>query len=440
VLVPSTPISPGDPVDAETLVALDRAHVWHPYASMTAPAPVYPVVGAEGVRLQLADGREVIDAMSSWWAAIHGYRHPVLDQAVREQLDRMAHVMFGGLTHPGAVGLAQRLVAMTGEGLEHVFFSDSGSVSVEVAIKMALQYWQARGEPRHRLFTVRGGYHGDTFATMAVCDPVGGMHHLFRDALPRHLFAPRPPDGVDAELDPAWFAATEQLLAQHGAEVAAVIVEPIVQNAGGMRFHSPAYVRALRDLCDTYGVLLILDEIGTGFGRTGDLFAHLRAGVVPDILCVGKAMTAGYLSMAATLCTPAVADGVCAGEARVLMHGPTYMGNPLAAAVACANLDLLARNEWPAQVAGIEAGLRAGLAPAAGLPGVADVRVLGAIGVIETTGPVDVPAVTEAALAHGVWLRPFSHLIYAMPPYVTSAEDVARISSAMVEGARANAR
>ncbi len=407
---------------------------------MTEPGPVYPVVGAEGVRLTLADGREVIDGMSSWWAAIHGYRHPVLDAAIREQLDTMAHVMFGGLTHPAAVGLAQRLAAMTGDGLEHVFFSDSGSVSVEVAIKMALQYWQGQGQARHRLLTVRGGYHGDTFATMAVCDPVGGMHHLFTDALPAHLFAPRPPDGVDAELDPEWFAATEQLLTKHAGQIAAVIVEPIVQNAGGMRFHSPAYVRALRDLCDATGVLLILDEIGTGFGRTGALFAHLRAGVVPDILCVGKAMTGGYLSMAATLCTPAVAAGVCAGEARVLMHGPTYMGNPLAAAVACANLDLLATGAWPGQVAGIESVLRNGLSEAAGLPQVADVRVLGAIGVIETVGPVDVRAVTEAALGCGVWLRPFSNLIYTMPPYITAAEDVGRICSAMVEGARANGR
>ncbi|GAA0615707.1 adenosylmethionine--8-amino-7-oxononanoate transaminase [Sporichthya brevicatena] len=432
-------VTPGVPADTAELIALDRAHVWHPYASMTDPTPAYPVVGASGVRLQFADGREVVDGMSSWWAAIHGYRHPVLDAAARDQLDRMSHVMFGGLTHPGAIGLAQRLVAITGEGMEHVFFSDSGSVGVEVAIKMALQYWRGRGEPRQRLLTVRGGYHGDTFATMAVCDPVGGMHHLFTGVLPEHLFAPRPPDGYDAPLDEAWVAATADLLARHAGEVAAVIVEPTVQGAGGMRFHSPACVRALRELCDAHGVLLILDEIATGFGRTGAWFAHLAADVVPDILCVGKAMTGGYLSMAATLCTPAVAASVCSGEAGALMHGPTYMANPLAAAVACANLDLLATGAWREQVAGIEAGLRAGLAAADGLPKVADVRVLGAIGVIETVGPVDVRAVTEAALAHGVWLRPFSNLIYTMPPYVTGAADVTRIAAAMVAGARANA-
>lgn len=426
-------------MDAETLVALDRAHLWHPYASMTDPGPVYPVVAAQGVRLQFADGREVIDGMSSWWAAIHGYRHPVLDAAVRDQLDRMAHVMFGGLTHPGAVGLAQRLVAMTGDGLEHVFLSDSGSVSVEVAIKMALQYWRGRGDAqggtRSRLLTVRGGYHGDTFAAMAVCDPVGGMHHLFAGVLPEHLFAPRPPGGFDAAVDPAWLAAATDLLDRHAGEVAAVIVEPVVQGAGGMRFHSPAYVRAWRDLCDAHGVLLILDEIATGFGRTGALFAHLAAGVVPDILCLGKAMTGGYLSMAATLCTPAVAAGVCAGEAGALMHGPTFMANPLAAAVACASLDLLTGGDWAGDVTRIEAGLRAGLAPAADLPGVADVRVLGAIGVIETATPVDVTRVTEAALAHGVWLRPFRNLIYAMPPYVTTNGDVQQISAAMVDAA-----
>ncbi len=437
--MPSQPVTPGQSVDPDALLAADRAHLWHPYASMTAPGPVYPVVGARGVRLELADGREVIDGMSSWWAAIHGYRHPVLDAAVRDQLGRMAHVMFGGLTHPGAVGLAQRLVAMTGDGLEHVFLSDSGSVSVEVAIKMAIQYWRAQGTPRHRLLTVRGGYHGDTFATMAVCDPVGGMHHLFAGALPQHLFAPRPPDSSDSwanpDLDPAWYATTEALLAEHAGEVAAVIIEPVVQGAGGMRFHSPAYVRALRALCDAHAVLLILDEIATGFGRTGPLFAHLGAGVVPDILCLGKAMTGGYLSMAATLCTPEVARGVCAGEAGALMHGPTFLANPQAAAVACASLDLLTGRDWAGEVAGIEAGLRAGLAPAAELPGVADVRVLGAIGVIETVGAVDVPAVTETALAHGVWLRPFRNLIYAMPPYVTSTEDVGRIATAMVTAA-----
>ncbi len=388
------------------------------------------------MRLELADGRRVIDAMASWWAVLHGYRHPVLDAALREQVDRMSHVMFGGLTHPGAVGLAERLVAITPDGLEHVFLSDSGSVSVEVAIKMALQYWQGRGTPRQRMLTVRGGYHGDTFATMAVCDPVGGMHHLFRGFLTEHLFAPRPGDGFDAAVDPAWLDATAALLREHIDEVAAVIVEPVVQGAGGMRFHSPGYIAALRELCDDVGTLLILDEIATGFGRTGTMFAAEHAGISPDIMCIGKAMTAGYLSMAATLCTREVAETVCSPEAGgALMHGPTYMANPLAAAVACANIDLLLGQDWAGRVAGIAAALTDGLAPARELPGVLDVRVLGGIGVIETREPVDVPAATEAALAHGVWIRPFRNQIYTMPPYVTDAEDLAAICIAMVAAA-----
>jgi adenosylmethionine-8-amino-7-oxononanoate aminotransferase len=403
---------------------------------MTAPGPVQPVLSAAGVRLQFADGREVIDAMSSWWAAIHGYRHPVLDAAVRDQLDRMAHVMFGGLTHPAAVGLARRLVAITPAQLQHVFLADSGSVSVEVAIKMALQYWRAAGQSRHRLLTVRGGYHGDTFATMAVCDPTGGMHHLFTGALPEHLFAPRPPDGFSAELDPAWFAETAALVHAHRDEVAAVIVEPVVQGAGGMRFHSPACVRALRELCDNAGVLLILDEIATGFGRTGALFACEHAGISPDILCVGKAMTGGYLSMAATLCTPEVAARVSSAEAGgALMHGPTYMANPLAAAVACASIDLLLGQDWAGRVAAISAALAEGLAPARELPGVADVRVLGAIGVIETIDPVNVAAATAAALDAGVWIRPFRNLIYTMPPYICSQTELDTICTALVAAA-----
>jgi adenosylmethionine---8-amino-7-oxononanoate aminotransferase len=403
---------------------------------MTAPGPVQAVVAAEGVRLELADGRQVVDGMASWWAAIHGYRHPVLDAAVRDQLGRMAHVMFGGLTHPPAVALAERLVAITPEGLEHVFFCDSGSVAVEVAIKMAVQYWQGRASGRTRLLTVRGGYHGDTFATMAVCDPVNGMHHLFAGALPQHVFAPRPPDGFAAGLDPAWADAVAKLYAEHAGELAAVVVEPVVQGAGGMRFHSPECVRLLRELCDSYGVLLILDEIATGFGRTGALFACAHAGVVPDILCLGKALTGGYLSMAATLCTAGVAEGVCGGEAGALMHGPTFMANPLAAAVAGASVDLLLSRDWAGEVRAIEAGLRAGLEPARALPGVAEVRVLGGIGVLETVAPVDVPAATAAALDRGVWLRPFNRLIYCMPPYVISPDDLAAVADAMVAAAR----
>ena len=394
------------------------------------------MVGALGVRLELADGRRVIDAMSSWWAAIHGYRHPVLDAAVRDQLDSMAHVMFGGLTHPTAVGLARRLVDLTPDQLRHVFLTDSGSVAVEVAVKMALQYWQSAGDPKHRLLTVRGGYHGDTFAAMSVCDPVGGMHHLFNKFLPKQYFAPRPPDGFGTGLDKDWLFEVWRLMHRHGEDIAAIIVEPIVQGAGGMRFHSPECVRALRALCDEFGVLLILDEIATGFGRTGALFAMEHAAVAPDILCLGKAMTGGYLSMAATLCTPAVARGVCSGGAGALMHGPTYMGNPLAAAVACASIDLLLASDWKATVARISGELRAGLEPARELPGVTDVRVLGAIGVIETREPVDVPVATATALEHGVWIRPFRNLIYTMPPYICTSDDLLAITEALVAAAQ----
>lgn len=371
--------------------------------------------------------------MSSWWCAIHGYRHPRLDAAVREQLGRMAHVMFGGLTHEPAVRLAERLVEIAPPGLERVFFADSGSVSVEVAIKMALQYQHASGGPeRKRLFTVRGGYHGDTFGAMAVCDPVGGMHSLFRGVLPEHVFAERPPDGFAAGLDAGWAEHVGELIARHAHELAAVIVEPVVQGAGGMRFHPPACVALLRGLCDEHGVLLIADEIATGFGRTGAMFACEHAGVAPDVMCVGKALTGGYMTLAATLCTPAVAETICAGEGGALMHGPTFMANPLACAVALASLDLLAEGTWREDVARIERGLREGLAPARELPGVADVRVLGAIGVVQMEREVDVARATAAAIEHGVWLRPFRDLVYTMPPYAVGEDDLERIAGAVV--------
>ena len=378
------------------------------------------------MRLKLADGRELIDGMASWWCAIHGYRHPALDRAVREQLGQMAHVMFGGLTHEPAVRLAERLVEMAPDGLERVFFADSGSVSVEVAIKMCLQFQRARGRPgRTRLLTVRGGYHGDTFGAMAVCDPVGGMHSLFAGVLAEHVFAERPPDGFDAGLDERWAAHVSELVARHAHELAAIIVEPVVQGAGGMRFHSPECVALLRRLCDEHDLLLVLDEIATGFGRTGALFACEHAGVAPDVMCVGKALTGGYLTLAATLCTRAVADAISAGEGGGLMHGPTFMANPLACAVALASLDLLADGSWRERVGAIERGLRAGLEPARELPGVADVRVLGAIGVVQLEREVDVAAATAAAVERGVWLRPFRDLIYTMPPYVIDEEDLA---------------
>ncbi|MCW2943339.1 MAG: adenosylmethionine-8-amino-7-oxononanoateaminotr ansferase [Actinoallomurus sp.] len=421
-------------MSSEELLAFDREHIWHPYAPMPGTAPVHPVVSAKGVRLTLADGRELVDGMSSWWAAIHGYRHPVLDAAVAGQLQDMAHVMFGGLTHPLAVRLARLLIDITPEPLTKVFFADSGSVSVEVAIKMALQFWRSRGRTaKSRLLTVRGGYHGDTFGAMAVCDPVGGMHELFADLLPGHVFAPMPP----VRHEPAYAAELERLVAVHAHELAAIIVEPVVQGAGGMRFYDPAWLRTLRELADGHDVLLILDEIATGFGRTGTLFGCEHAGVSPDIMCVGKALTGGYLTMAATLCTDRVARGISEGEAGVLMHGPTYMANPLACAAAVASIGLLRERDWRAEVAGIEKSLTEGLEPARHLPGVTDVRVLGAIGVIETTAPVDVAAVQDVVMAHGVWLRPFRNLIYTMPPYVTGPADVARITDAMVAAAEA---
>ncbi|MFF7990990.1 adenosylmethionine--8-amino-7-oxononanoate transaminase [Kitasatospora xanthocidica] len=428
-------------LSADTLLTLDRAHVWHPYGPMPGTVTPYVVESASGVRLRLAEPvaggrRELVDGMSSWWAAIHGYRHPVLDEAVREQLGRMSHVMFGGLTHEPAVRLAARLVEITPEPLRHVFLADSGSVAVEVAMKMCLQYWQSVGRPgKRRLLTWRGGYHGDTFHPMSVCDPDGGMHHLWGGVLPGQLFAPQPPAWFDDPLDPEYAAHFEELMARHADELAAVIVEPVVQGAGGMQFHSPAYLRMLRELCDRYGVLLVFDEIATGFGRSGALFAADHAGVSPDVMCLGKALTGGYLTLAAALCTGEIADGISRGEMPVLAHGPTFMGNPLACAAANASLDLLLGQDWGVEVKRIEDGLRTGLAAAADVPGVHDVRVRGAIGVVQLDHPVDVRAATEAAAREGVWLRPFRDLVYTMPPYVTEDEDVARIAAAVTAAA-----
>jgi adenosylmethionine---8-amino-7-oxononanoate aminotransferase len=414
--------------------------VWHPYGALPSALAPLPVVSAQGVRLQLADGRELIDGMASWWCAIHGYRNPVLDDAVREQLGKMAHVMFGGLTHEPAIRLVERLSEIAPDGLQRVFLADSGSVSVEVAIKLCLQYQRALGHSRRtRLLTIRGGYHGDTAGVMAVCDPIGGMHSLFAGVLPQHVFAERPPDGFHAGLDESWAAHVRELAAAHSRELAAVILEPVVQGAGGMRFHAPECVALMRRICDEHGLLLVLDEIATGFGRTGALFACEHAAVTPDVMCVGKALTGGYMTLAATLCTDAVAQAVSAGEGGGLMHGPTFMGNPLACAVALSSLDLLAEGHWPERVSAIEHGLRVGLEPARELPGVADVRVLGAIGVVQLDHDVDIASATAAAVAHGVWLRPFRDLIYAMPPYVTADEDIAQISSAMLAAAEPSA-
>lgn len=418
----------------EQLLAYDREHVWHPYAALPAPRPALPVVSASGVRLRLADGRELVDAMASWWTAIWGYRHPVLDAAVLDQLGRMSHVMFGGLTHAPAIELAQRLVSMAPSGLESVFFADSGSVSVEVALKTAVQYQRNAGHPRRaRFLALAGGYHGDTFGAMSVCDPVDGMHHLFAGALPEHLFVPRPPAG--AGVDPGWEAEVRDMARRHSDQIAAVVAEPVAQGAGGMWFYDPAYVRVLREICDENGLLLVLDEIATGFGRTGALFGSVLAGVSPDIMCIGKALTGGYLTLSAMLCTAEVAHVVSGGEAGCLMHGPTYMANPLACAVALASTGLLATGEWREDVKRVSAGLQHALSPAISLPGVKDVRVLGAIGVLQLDHQVDVATATGAAVERGAWLRPFRDLIYTMPPYVATDDDVETIGAAMIAAA-----
>lgn len=413
------------------LVERDRRHVWHPYAPPRA-SPLFAVESASGVRLKLEDGRELIDGMSSWWACLHGYGHPHIVERVKAQLDRMPHVMFGGLTHEPAVSLCERLAEMTPSGLERVFLCDSGSVAVEVAIKLALQYWLAQGRPeKRRLLTVRGGYHGDTFATMAVCDPVNGMHDFFRSALPEHLFADRPDCRFEEPFLERHIEGLARLLDERVDETAAVILEPIVQGAGGMWFYSPGYLRRLRELCDAHAVPLVFDEIATGFGRSGALFGADHAGVAPDLMCVGKALTGGTLTLAATLASDRIAETIGSADPGALMHGPTFMGNPLACAAAHASLDLLESEPWKPRVAAIEAQLREELAPCAALPGVADVRVLGAIGVVELDEPVDMEVVQPAFVEQGVWIRPFGRLVYTMPPYVCRPDDVRAITRAI---------
>ncbi len=412
----------------------DRHHVWHPYASVVDPLPVYGVRSASGVRLRLEDGRELIDGMASWWAVIHGYNHPALNRAIERQLGDMAHVMFGGLTHRPAAELAERLVDLTPAPLDRVFFADSGSVSVEVALKMALQYWQAAGKPeKQRMLTFNGGYHGDTFGAMGVSDPKNGMHHLFAGALPQHLFAGLPTCRDDREWTDGHIARFRSLIETHQDEIAAVILEPIVQGAGGMRFYCPEYLRQVRRLCDEHRVLLIFDEIATGFGRTGTLFACEQAGVAPDIMCLGKALTGGTMTLAATLTTTAVAEGVCAGSPGLFMHGPTFMANPLACAVAAASIDLLLESPFEERVSRIEARFREALTPLADLPHVADVRAKGAIGVVELDRPVDMVWIEDQFVRRGVWVRPFGRLVYLMPPYVIGDEDLVTLTRAVSE-------
>ena len=424
---------PMEQLTTSQVSSIDQKHIWHPYSSLTAPIPAYHVASASGVRLKLADGRELIDGMSSWWSAIHGYNHPTLNIALKDQVDIMSHVMFGGITHEPAAQLCKTLVDITPEGLEKVFLSDSGSVSVEVALKMAIQYWYSLGRPKKtRILSLRKGYHGDTFGAMSVCDPVTGMHHLFSSTIAKQLFTESPRCSFHDDWNESYITDIKNLLEKHSHELAAVILEPILQGTGGMHFYSPTYLKRVRELCDDYDVLLIVDEIATGFGRTGKLFGCEWADITPDILCLGKAMTGGYMTLAATLCTSKISDGICNGEAGVFMHGPTFMGNPLACSVANASIDLLLSTNWQARISDIEQQLKSGLAPAKDFDNVTDVRCLGAVGVIETKKPVDVAQIQKQFVAEGIWVRPFGSRVYIMPPYIISKSDLETLMTGML--------
>ncbi|MBX2809912.1 MAG: adenosylmethionine--8-amino-7-oxononanoate transaminase [Cellvibrionaceae bacterium] len=412
-------------------IIFDRDHIWHPYTSMADPLPNFLVKGAQGVYLELQDGTRLVDGTASWWSAIHGYNHPVLNQAVTTQANKLCHVMFGGLTHEPAIELCKRLLSITPACLEKIFLADSGSVAVEVAMKMAMQYWACQDRPaKHRFLTIKKGYHGDTLGAMSVCDPLTGMHHLFRHALPQQYFVDEPQCQFHEAWDPADIQPLAEALSINGNSIAAVILEPIVQATGGIRFYHPQYLQQLRQLCDHHDVLLIFDEIATGFGRSGKLFACQHANIEPDIMCVGKSLTGGYISLAATLTTQRVSEGVCA-QGNPLMHGPTFMGNPLACATASASIDLLLNQPWQENIQRIESQLMDELSACKKLPQVADVRCLGAIGVVETHSPVDLASIQKQFVTKGVWIRPFGKLIYIMPPYIVEPDQLTQLTNAM---------
>ncbi|CAE6897037.1 8-diaminopelargonic acid (DAPA). It is the only animotransferase known to utilize SAM as an amino donor [Vibrio sp. B1FIG11] len=412
-------------------LAFDRQHIWHPYTSTLTPLTCYPVASANGVHIKLEDGTELVDGMSSWWSTIHGYNHPHLNQAAHQQIDQVSHIMFGGITHQPAISLCKKLLSLAPSNLEHVFLADSGSVAVEVSLKMALQYWHAKGERRPKFLTLRHGYHGDTFAAMSVTDPDNSMHSLYKGFLPEHIFAQSPTCGYWDEWKPEDLADFEHKIETHHQELAAVILEPIVQGAGGMRIYHPEFLKGVRRLCDKYGLLLIADEIATGFGRTGKLFACEHADIQPDILCVGKALTGGYMTLSATLASKHVADTVCGGDAGCFMHGPTFMGNPLACAVATASLELIEQGNWQQQTQQIETLFSELLPKLEKYDLVKNTRWLGAIGVVETHRPVNMETIQALFVEHGVWIRPFGKLIYMMPPFISKPEDIEKLVNAI---------